>query len=107
VQTRRSFFGTLGGAAAAFALDPERALWVQGAKTISVPAPSIVPFEPAVAFFGLGDIITIEGRPGHFVVTTVSGPDETFSVGLVSLFNHKLVRKIGAPLSLPRPRRRS
>lgn len=41
MTSRRGFLGFLGGAAA-FALDPERALWVPGAKTISVPAlPSI------------------------------------------------------------------
>jgi hypothetical protein len=33
--TRRNW---LAAAAAAFALDPERALWVKGAKTISIPA---------------------------------------------------------------------
>lgn len=35
---RRAFLASLG---AAFALDPERALWVPGAKTISVPAPRV------------------------------------------------------------------
>ncbi len=34
--TRRGFFSL---AAAAFALDPERALWVPGARLISIPAP--------------------------------------------------------------------
>lgn len=34
---RRGFLGALIGGAA-FALDPERALWVRGAKTFSVPA---------------------------------------------------------------------
>jgi hypothetical protein len=35
-MNRRAF---LAAAAAALAYDPERALWVPGAKTISVPAP--------------------------------------------------------------------
>lgn len=39
-MTRRGFLGVLAGAA--FALDPERALWVRGAKLISVPAASRV-----------------------------------------------------------------
>jgi hypothetical protein len=34
-MTRRLFLGSL---AAAFVADPERALWVPGAKTISIPA---------------------------------------------------------------------
>lgn len=40
--SRRSFFaaGAAALAAATFELDPERALWVRGAKTISVPAPA-------------------------------------------------------------------
>lgn len=37
-MNRRGFLASLGIGAAAFALDPERALWVPGAKTISVPA---------------------------------------------------------------------
>jgi len=35
--SRRGFFGLLGGAAAAIALDPEKALWVPGKKLISIP----------------------------------------------------------------------
>jgi hypothetical protein len=38
---RRGFLASLAGAAA-IALDPDRALWVPGAKLISVPAPSVV-----------------------------------------------------------------
>lgn len=34
--SRRSFFGLTASVAAAFTLDPERALWVRGAKTISI-----------------------------------------------------------------------
>jgi hypothetical protein len=36
---RRGFLGLLGGGATALALDPERLLWVPGAKTISIPRP--------------------------------------------------------------------
>ncbi len=39
MTTRRGF---LAAVTAAFALDPERALWVPGAKMISIPAPRIV-----------------------------------------------------------------
>lgn len=38
---RRGFLGLLGAFAAGAALDPERALWVRGAKTISVPAANL------------------------------------------------------------------
>lgn len=36
---RRGFLGLLGGLAAGAVLDPERLLWVPGAKLISIPAP--------------------------------------------------------------------
>lgn len=38
---RRGFLAALASATGAFALDPERALWVPGAKTISVPTPRV------------------------------------------------------------------
>ena len=38
-MNRRGFIGAL--AAAAFALDPDRALWIRGAKLISIPAPRL------------------------------------------------------------------
>jgi len=40
-MNRRAFLASLGGAAA-LALDPERALWVPGAKLISIPAPRVL-----------------------------------------------------------------
>lgn len=36
-MNRRSFLSTLLGGATTLALDPERALWVPGAKTIFIP----------------------------------------------------------------------
>jgi hypothetical protein len=42
--TRRSLFGIVGAAlAAAFALDPDKALWVPGKKTISIPKANVRP----------------------------------------------------------------
>lgn len=38
-MNRRGFIGSLLGATSALVLDPERLLWVPGAKTISIPAP--------------------------------------------------------------------
>lgn len=39
---RRGFLQALIGSAAALTLDPERLLWVPGAKTISIPPPVVV-----------------------------------------------------------------
>lgn len=41
---RRSFLSTLAGAAAALAFDPERLLWVPGAKRIFIPATPLIDF---------------------------------------------------------------
>lgn len=54
-MNRRGFLSLFGAVAAAAALDPERLLWVPGAKVISIPKPRVITFEP-------GDIITITGR---------------------------------------------
>ena len=39
-MNRRGFMSAFTGLAAGMALDPERLLWVPGAKTISIPSPS-------------------------------------------------------------------
>lgn len=41
-MNRRGFLGSLATAAAALVLDPERALWVPGAKKIFIPSPKPV-----------------------------------------------------------------
>jgi hypothetical protein len=41
VINRRGFLGLLAGVAATAVLDPDRLLWVPGAKTISIPAPRV------------------------------------------------------------------
>lgn len=41
MTSRRSFFAALAGAAA-IALDPERDLWLPGAKLISIPKPQMM-----------------------------------------------------------------
>jgi hypothetical protein len=64
-MNRRGFLTSLGAAAAAFALDPERALWVPGAKTISIPAVRVVLAPP---FLALGDIVTFGDWPEPYVV---------------------------------------
>jgi hypothetical protein len=38
---RRGFLALLGSVAATAALDPERALWIHGAKLISIPMPVV------------------------------------------------------------------
>lgn len=42
-MNRRGFLAAVSGAAAAFALDPERALWVPGRKKIFIPKPRVLP----------------------------------------------------------------
>lgn len=67
-MNRRGFIGAL--AAAAFALDPDHALWVPGAKLISIPAP---PPELSVlttrAFLEVGDVVTFGHYPERYMVT--------------------------------------
>ena len=61
-MNRRAFLQTLGAAAAAVAIDPERLLWEPGKKVIvdlHVPARKIVLADPLA--FRRGDIITFEG----------------------------------------------
>lgn len=57
MTSRRSFLAAM---AAACVLDPERLLWVPGAKMISIPA------RP---FLAVGDIVTIGGIPWRYIVT--------------------------------------
>lgn len=40
-MNRRGFIGAIGAALAGSMLDPERLLWVPGAKTISIPKPNV------------------------------------------------------------------
>lgn len=72
-MNRRGFLGSIAAFAAACALDPERALWVSGAKTISIPAPRLevihtIPVNLLPISFAVGDIITIGGLPYEFIV---------------------------------------
>jgi hypothetical protein len=56
---RRAFLATLAAAAAGLALDPERALWVPGAKTIFLPTPPPTVVSPVA--LTRGDIFTMSG----------------------------------------------
>jgi hypothetical protein len=55
---RRGFLASLLGVAAGVAIDPERALWVPGAKLISIPK-LITPVRPLLS---VGDVVTFAGR---------------------------------------------
>lgn len=55
-MNRRSFLTTL---AAAFALDPERALWVPGKKLISIPKPRLTGWPASSETLKPGDIFTV------------------------------------------------
>jgi hypothetical protein len=98
LYNRRSFLQVAAAAAAALVLDPERALWVPGRKTIFVlpPAPPLrLPMRALDCGFRKGDIITIDGRRNpytgelqRFVVTDVDNiipepdPDQGGSIVL-------------------------
>jgi hypothetical protein len=71
---RRGFLGALFGAASAAVLDPERLLWVPGAKTISIPAPIIPVATIAVPQMEVGDVFTIAG---YFSVNPRTRKQET------------------------------
>ena len=80
--SRRRFLALLGTAAPAFALDPERALWVPGAKTISIPA--------VRPFLAVGDIVTFGGLVDRYIVTAAASSEAEVS--------RARFRHIGAPL---------
>jgi hypothetical protein len=65
--TRRGFLGLLAGVAAAAAFDPERTLWVPGAKTISIPAARFGVWINGVlvAESQKIEIVTFNWAPGH------------------------------------------
>jgi hypothetical protein len=62
-MNRRTFFSLLG--AGAVAADPERLLWVPGAKTISIPRPALP------VMFSVGDVVTFAGDPVTWCVISV------------------------------------
>jgi hypothetical protein len=67
---RRGFLGALAGLVGAAALDPERALWVPGAKVISIP-PAVEPW-------------TVVIEPGNALIT----PTEFARESLLALKAH-------------------
>lgn len=80
---RRGFLAALGAFAAAAALDPERALWVRGAKLVSIPKPAPLVTTgwaaPAPFMLAVGDIVTFGDWPERYVVTAPSGSIERIS----------------------------
>jgi hypothetical protein len=96
-MNRRGFLGAIAAAVAGAALDPERALWVPGAKLYSVPAPVVAPVPSLTvvgAWFQVGDVLTFGEDLTRYVVTGV----ERSRVDLRR-------EKIGAALTIPRPPR--
>ena len=81
MTSRRGFLALLSGASAAFALDPERALWVPGAKTFSFPARRVEPltldemqaryFEPAAQAFHDAMLLDYKVRMMFFKVAAL------------------------------------
>jgi len=90
MHTRRAFLGSLAAAAAAFALDPERALWVPGAKTISIPKPGYwryLKWDGCLRWF--------DGSPYH------SG--DAIQSYFRELERQNVLMKIGDTIYVPRP----
>jgi hypothetical protein len=84
-MNRRSFLRLAGVAAAGFALDPERLLWVPGRKTFFLPpSKPIIPnpilldgWTAAMApMLKKGDVITIEGLGETWIVNEVVNNSE-------------------------------
>jgi hypothetical protein len=80
----------LGAIAAALVLDPERALWVPGAKLISIPAPVIRPM------FNVGDVVTFGEDRQRFVCMDAGKPD-----GLGATFAFLYGRALPHPMLPP------
>ncbi len=92
-MNRRGFLSTLSGAAAALAFDPERLLWVPGAKTIFVPAPKRI-IKPIGVWNGC--LITADD-----IVVGSEGPLERFGSSVVRTVQLKPdVRIFGADDSI-------
>lgn len=75
MTTRRSFLSAVAAAlvpGALFEEDTERALWVPGAKLISIPAPAPVVIHP---MFNVGDVVTFGNDPQRFIVMDQGAPD--------------------------------
>lgn len=72
---RRWFLRALGAAAVGAVLDPEKLLWVPGQKTIFLPSPAVVQWNPLVeagfdAGFVVGDVFTMSGK---YAINPVTG----------------------------------
>lgn len=98
-MNRRDFLRLVGlgavGAAAAATFDPERLLWVPGAKTFFLPSTKPIVVGPFGMAFNVGDLITIEGRyainphtlestehPQIFVVTDIAESQSRATLGV-------------------------
>lgn len=75
-MNRRGFLAALAGAAAAY--DPERLLWVPGAKTISIPAEQPIEWIAATREFMDERTMARIRRYGIVHITTKYGPDGTY-----------------------------
>ena len=76
-MNRRAFIGLFSAAAAGLALDPERLLWVPGAKTFFLPTSA--PYLASSMALKCGDIFTISGvfavNPVTVIMSDVSAGD--------------------------------
>lgn len=82
--SRRGFLGAI---AAALVLDPERALWVPGAKKIFLPpAPRVVRFP----MFNVGDVVKFFDDEQRFVCMAAGDPESGFGASFAFLHGQRL-----------------
>ena len=104
-MNRRSFLCLSGLAAAALVLDPERALWVPGAKaTFDLGArPAFDPLDGLLtradfqSMFQVGDVFTLGSDPQRYVVTGVESHAVTLDRPIINqgLREIQKLRKVG------------
>jgi len=79
-MNRRGFLGSLLGGVAALALDPERLLWVPGAKKIFIPAAPVVP--TWIVDMGYRQFIHVRSEHGWKVGQVVMGAGHPIGVAI-------------------------
>jgi hypothetical protein len=91
--SRRGFLGLTAAAVAAYALDPERLLWVPGAKTIFLPPTTVLAAEAddvECLIAGLGGPMFLPVRRGHVEVWALT-PDPSQLVRQLSDQEYRLL----------------
>lgn len=80
---RRSFIGALGALAATMVLDPDRDLWVRGARMISIPAPMVPKGHWEMSFAGRDWVFDPTSHVWHTQIMVLS-LTESYSMTLTT-----------------------